>query len=134
MSVAPVLVDTNVASFLFANRPERALYQPALRGRRATIAFQTEAEMLAGADIRGWGGKRRQTLAEFLRDIPVIYPDRDTVRTWAHLRAALEKQGSVLDTADLWIAATALTHDLTLLAHDTAFRRVGGLKLVCLAP
>ncbi|MCO5168640.1 MAG: PIN domain-containing protein [Planctomycetes bacterium] len=127
----PVLLDTNVASFLFAVRPERALYQSALRDRRLAISFQTEAEMLAGADARGWGAKRRRMLAKFFDGVMVIYPERETVRTWAHLRAALEKQGLVVETADMWIASIALTRNLTLLAHDAVFRQIAGLKLVC---
>jgi len=134
MSVAPALLDTNVASFLLMARPEGALYQSALQGRRSVVAFQTAAELLAGADMRGWGAQRRRKLAGFFRESPVLYANQETVQTWAHLRAALSKRGIVLDTADLWIAATALTHDMALLAHDAVFRQIAGLKLVCHAP
>lgn len=134
MSTKPVLVDTNVASYSLMGRAESALYQNDLRGRRGAIAFQSAAELLAGADMRDWGAQRRRKLAKLLDDYLVVFPDMDTVRTWAHLRAALARQGLTIATPDLWIAATAIRHDLTLVAHDAVFRHVAGLKLVCHAP
>ena len=134
MSAAPVLLDTNVASFLHGGKPEAALYHHALRGRRAAVSFQTAAELLSGADMRGWGGQRRRGLASFLADTTILYPDMDMLRTWSHLRAALVKKGLTVATADMWVGATALRHDLTLLAHDGVFRQIAGLKLVCHAP
>lgn len=130
----PALLDTNVASFIFTARKEAALYEHDLRGRRRMIAFQTEAELLAGADIRGWTGRRRALLTRFLKDITTIYPTQATSRAYAHLHAALIKAGEPLQTADLWIAATSLATGITLVAHDAAFRRVAGLHLICRAP
>ncbi|MCW8138365.1 MAG: PIN domain-containing protein [Planctomycetota bacterium] len=131
MSVAPVLLDTNVASFLFSVRPEAALYHRDLRGRRMSVCFQSAAELMAGADIRGWGRTRRRALSAFLATLKIVHTDADLVQTWAHLRAALSKQGRVVATADMWIAAAALRHDLLLVAHDAVFRQIAGLKLVC---
>lgn len=130
----PAILDTNVASFILSGRAEAALYEHDLRGRRRLIAFQTEAELLAGADIRGWSGRRRASLTRFLKSVTTVYPTLATSRAYAHLRAALEHVGEPLETADLWIAATALAAGITLIAHDAAFRRVTGLRLVCHAP
>ena len=44
---------------------------------------------------------------------------------WHDLRAA----GAPVPTNDLWIAASALEHDLALLTADRHFERVPGLKL-----
>ncbi len=134
MSAKPILLDTNVASYLYGKKPEAALYDQAVRGRRAAVCFQTAAEMLSGADMRGWGAQRRSGLREFLDTKTIVYPDRPMLQTWAHLRAALRKKGIVVDNADMWVAATALALDVTLVAHDAVFRQIAGLKLVCHAP
>lgn len=134
MNESPALLDTSVASFLFSLRPQAALYHGYLRGRRMAVSFQTAAELMSGADIRGWGAARRRVLAEFLGTLTIIHSNADLLQTWAHLRAALTKKGLVVDTADMWIAATALCHGLTLVAHDAVFRQIAGLKLVCHAP
>lgn len=130
----PALLDTNVASFILTARAEAALYEHDLHGRRRMIAFQTEAELLAGADIRGWTGRRRASLTRFLKDVTTVYPTRGTSRAYGHLHAALTQAGEPLETADLWIAATSLATGITLIAHDAAFRRVSGLRLICRAP
>lgn len=81
--------------------------------------------------MRGWGAQRRRALKRFLDDALIVYPNRAMLQTWSHLRAALAKKGLVVDTADMWVAATALDLDLTLFAHDAVFRQIAGLKLVC---
>lgn len=134
MSDAPVLLDTNVASFLFSVRPQAALYHRDLHGRRMAVSFQTAAELLFGADVKDWGRTKRRALSAFLATLKVLHSDADLVQTCAHLRAALSKQGLVVASEDTWIAATALRHDLTLVAHDAVFRQIAGLKLVCHAP
>ena len=134
MSARPVLLDTNVASYMYGKKSEAALYEGAVRGRRVAVSFQTAAEMLSGADMRGWGAQRRSGLREFLDGKMIVYPDRPMLEIWAHLRAALRRKGVVVDTADMWVAATALALDVTLVAHDAVFRQIAGLKLVCHAP
>jgi predicted nucleic acid-binding protein len=80
------------------------------------------------------GGGTGSALAEFLETLTIVHSDADLLQVWAHLRAALSKKGLVVATADMWIAATALRHGLTLVAHDAVFRQIAGLKLVCHAP
>jgi predicted nucleic acid-binding protein len=104
------------------------------RLRSTTTPCGPAASLLSGADLRGWGAQRRRALTSFIGETTILYPDREMLQTWAHLRAALSKQGLIVAFADLWIAATALRHGLTLVAHDTVFRQVAGLKLVCHAP
>lgn len=45
----PVLIDTNVASYLFGKKREAELYAPCCDGRRALLAVQTVAELRIGA-------------------------------------------------------------------------------------
>ena len=47
-----VALDTTVASFMFAGRPEVALYEGDLLGNVAALPFQARAEMLLGAELR----------------------------------------------------------------------------------
>lgn len=130
MTRAPVLLDTNVASFVYGKRPQVALYADDLRGRRGLLAFQTVAEMLCGADAKGWGAKKRRELAEFLENYKIVHTTREMLSTWGHIKAATRRAGVVIETADLWIAATAITLDTTLVAHDAVFQLVPGLRLI----
>jgi tRNA(fMet)-specific endonuclease VapC len=56
------------------------------------------------------------------------------VRTWlvprfAALRLFLRRTGQIIGDHDIWIAATALEYDLTLVSGDRHFERIPDLKL-----
>ncbi len=131
---SPVVLDTNVASFVFGKKPEAALYRDDLADRRIVLSFMTMAEMLFGADNANWSKKKRADLQAFFDKYGVLYADKDIVVTWAKMQKDLRTVGKTLDDPDSWIAATALATDLPLVAHDAAFRFVPGLELICRAP
>jgi tRNA(fMet)-specific endonuclease VapC len=55
---------------------------------------------------------------ELLPQVGVLNFDISCAAEFGRLRAALMKQGRPVDAVDLQIAATALTHDLTLVTHN----------------
>lgn len=86
------------------------------------------AELYVGAykrnDIKGMGQ------ANYIAQTFEIIPISPHLEDYAKLRAGLERQGCKLDSMDLFIAASALAEDLTLVTHNTKhFSRVPGLKL-----
>lgn len=86
------------------------------------------AELYVGAykrnDIKGMGQ------ANYIAQTFEIIPISPHLEDYAKLRAGLERQGCKLDSMDLFIAASALAEDLTLVTHNTEhFSRVPGLKL-----
>ena len=50
-----VLVDTDVASFIFKQDTRETLYQPHLAGKQVCIAFMTVAELYYWAISKKWG-------------------------------------------------------------------------------
>lgn len=76
------------------------------------------AELDLWADLRGWGRQRQDALAKFLRPYTVIESDRELCRGWARLRAEAQSQGRKIETADAWIAATALLYQVPLVMHN----------------
>lgn len=86
------------------------------------------AELFVGAykrnDIKGMGQ------ANYIAQTFEIVRISSHLEDYAKLRAGLERQGCKLDSMDLFIAASALAEDLTLVTHNTKhFSRVPGLKL-----
>jgi predicted nucleic acid-binding protein len=49
----------------------------------------------------------------------ILNVDMNVVNTWARLQADAEKKGHRLPTMDSLIAATAMTHDFTLVSRNT---------------
>ncbi|MEC4985175.1 MAG: type II toxin-antitoxin system VapC family toxin [Oscillatoria sp. PMC 1068.18] len=56
--------------------------------------------------------------------------DLEIIEKAAEIYADLKIKGSIIQDADILIAATAITHDLTLVSHDTDLARVEEVKLV----
>jgi predicted nucleic acid-binding protein len=67
---------------------------------------------------------------ELLARVPILGIDEETALIYAELRSSLRKAGQLMSDNDLWIAATALRHGLTLISRDTAFDRIRDLKLL----
>ena len=133
--MALVLLDTSVASLLLPHRrprPERSLYEPHLKGNTLALSFQSVAELWKLAEKNNWSTKRREALEAFIQRFLVIPYDYDLTRVWARLTAHEEQAGRPLDSADAWIAATAVHRELTLYAHDRDFvgRTFPGLTVV----
>jgi tRNA(fMet)-specific endonuclease VapC len=53
--------------------------------------------------------------------------DKDTARFYGTVVMQLRRKGRPIPQNDMWIAATALQHNLTLLTKDTHFDEVNGL-------
>jgi tRNA(fMet)-specific endonuclease VapC len=60
----------------------------------------------------------------------MIAPDVAIARRYAEIRSYLRARGLLIADNDLWIAATALTHDLTLVSRDAHFDRIPGLRVL----
>lgn len=73
---------------------------------------------------------QRFGLEAFLARVEVIAPDIAIARRYAEIRSYLRVRGTLIGDNDLWIAATALAHDLTLVSRDAHFDRVPGLRVL----
>ncbi len=103
----PVVLDTDVVSFLFKSDSRAQAYLPYLRNRQWLISFMTEAELEQWALLSNWQGKRIDWLRAFLARFVVVPSSRDLVLKWAEVMVAARRAGRRLETADAWIAATA---------------------------
>jgi predicted nucleic acid-binding protein len=66
----------------------------------------------------------------FIRTTKVLPLSRLTMERFAHIRGDLRKQGQLLADMDLLIAATAITHNLTLVTGNKRhFARIPGLTI-----
>lgn len=55
--------------------------------------------------------------------------DAETAAIYSRVRTELQCAGNLLPENDLWIAATALPHDLILAIRDQHFSRIAALTL-----
>ena len=130
-----LVFDTNVISYLFKGDTRGDLYQPYVTGSLGIVSFMTIAELELWANTRNWGPRKRAELEIFLQPFTVIESDRALCHQWAAIKDQVESNGSHIDTADTWIAATALLYRVPLVSHNrNHFNRVPGLQLISEAP
>ena len=59
--------------------------------------------------------------------VSVLLPSRETAEHYARIFVQLKHAGTPVPDNDLWIAALALEHDLTLITRDRHFERIAQL-------
>ncbi|MGA3020086.1 MAG: PIN domain-containing protein [Bryobacteraceae bacterium] len=120
MDLTPVVVDTDVVSFLFKAHPLAPGYQAILAGRRLAVSLITMAEIEYGMEAKSWGSSRRELMRRFLSRFTPLLPDTETARVWARIKSACEKKGRPITFADAWIAAAALQLNVPLVTHNAS--------------
>ena len=87
-------------------------------------------EMHEGISVTGDPDRTAAEYVAFLEGVRIFDVDRNVALTFASVRRGLRRTGQLISDNDLWIAATAICHDLTLVSRDKAFDRVPNLKLL----
>ncbi len=120
-----------MVSYIYHNNPIARPYLERMIGHHALISFQTYEELLYGV-LRGrWGQRRIDELFEYVdATYDIVESDLSLAKTCADLRADCRHRGRRLDTADAWIAATAILLNCPLLSHDRDFGNPPGLKVI----
>jgi len=71
---------------------------------------------------------RRLGTLSAVADIELLPVDERVAASWALLRQRLATLQRRLNVNDLWIAATALTHDLPVVTQDADFDPIAGVS------
>lgn len=130
-ATTPIVVDTDVVSFLFKSHSLAPAYQTILAGRALAVSLFTVAEIEYGMEVKNWGATRRDLMRRFLARFTMLLPDAETARLWARIKSYCEKKGRPITFADAWIAATALRLNVPLATHNAGdFEIVNGLKIL----
>ena len=126
------LLDTNVLSELFKKHPEPKVSNWLKDADQGSLYLSvlTVGEIRKGIE-KMEHGSRKTKLVQFLeKDVPIQFEERilpvdiKVAEAWGLLEAQANRP---LPTVDAFIAATAITHNLTLVTrniHDFSFSRL----------
>jgi tRNA(fMet)-specific endonuclease VapC len=134
-AMARLVVDTDVASFVFKWHPDFApRYVGIIRGSELVVSFMTVAEMRQGAIYANWGPRKCDLLEAYLADFSVLHSDNLLCSTWAAVRNESIRKGRQISAADAWIAATALILSAPLVTNNPKdYRHLEKVQLISAA-
>lgn len=93
---------------------------------RLHITLTTAGEMACGAT-----GRDRGVWEKLFQRFEVLEPDREAAWRYGQVYAYLRDQGRLIGANDLWIAATALAHELPVVTRNVEeLKRVPNLEVV----
>ena len=125
------IVDTDVVSMLFKGDTRAIAYRSHLTHKLLGISFMTLAELERWSLERQWGTSRRLDLAQHLRHYTVLPVSRELCLKWAEVSFAARRKGRPIQTADAWIAASALHYQVPLITNNRSdYSAVDGLVLL----
>jgi tRNA(fMet)-specific endonuclease VapC len=123
------LLDTDICSAYLKARPS-VWSKVILHGGQLHVSAITVGELFTWAARRTAGAKRRHGLVEFLETVKVLDVTSSIAERFGELRADLLDRGQAPPDFDLFIAATALEYDLTMITHNLRdFSGISGLRI-----
>ena len=127
--------DTNVlVDFLRGRLPLALELLKDADSRLIKVPAIVKAELLVGANKSNNPEKARNAVEQLLVNFEVLPFDDRCATTYAKVRANLELAGKKIESNDLMIAATAISHDAILATNDVNdFGRIANLRLMSLA-
>jgi len=121
------LLDTNVVIALFADDPAvLALLQDC---EEVFVSSVVLGELYYGAAKSAHAVENTRRIDEFASSIAVLPCTQETARRYGRLKESLLSKGTPIPENDLWIAAHADEHQLTLTSRDDHFRHITSLSL-----
>lgn len=121
------LLDTNVAIRVL----NRELDPEDRRdpGIEVYLCLTVAGELIFGAASSARSRINRDRIDRLVDLCPVVPQNLRTADRYGGLKAELRKLGRPIPENDLWIAASALQHDLTLATRDRPFDQIAGLRV-----
>jgi tRNA(fMet)-specific endonuclease VapC len=130
-SMNAAIIDTDVVSMIFKGDSRAQRYRVQFTGRLVGISFMTLAELERWQLERRWGAVRKADLAQHLTKYIVLPANRELCTKWAEVSWEARRQGRPIQTADAWIAASALYYDVPLITNNASdYEMVSGLQLL----
>ena len=87
-------------------------------------------EILYGIKRSGNDARAVEQWRRFSENVVILRPDELTAAAYADIKQHLASKGKLIPDNDMWIAATAKSHDLPLYCRDHHFEELTGLMTI----
>ncbi len=120
------LLDTNIVIALFAE--DIAVQKHMAKAGEIFIPVIVIGELFFGAFKSGRPRANTVRIENFAAGNTILACDIGTSREYGRIKNLLHKKGHPIPENDIWIAALAMEHGLTLVSCDEHFKKIDGLK------
>ena len=121
------LIDTNIIIRFFKGETE--LFSLFDDLENLYISSISVGELMYGAELSAKKEFNRDIYFCFCEQMKVLYPDLEISKNYGKVKASLKAKGKPIPENDIWIAATCLAADLTLVTADSDFSWIDGLSV-----
>jgi tRNA(fMet)-specific endonuclease VapC len=125
------LLDTDICIYITKHSPVDVVkkFQQMPVGAFA-MSVVNYGELYFGSEKSMHAKKAHAALEALIGRVPVLPLPPEAATHYGRIRAVLEKQGNIIGSNDLWIAAHCLALNLTLITNNTReFQRVPALRI-----
>lgn len=123
-----VLLDTNIVIAFFAQEP--IVLQNMQAVDQFLIPSVVLGELYFGARKSGKVAHNLKRIDELATTTAILGCDAETARQYGQIKDELRQKGRPLPENDIWIAAIARQHNLSLSTRDVHFEQVDHLSIV----
>jgi tRNA(fMet)-specific endonuclease VapC len=121
------LLDTNAAIFYLNG--DQAVKEVIDSADAVFLSSIVLGELYFGAEHSGRVAKNIAQIEQFISGRTLLFSDKETARWYARVLNGLTRKGRPIPDNDVWIAATAFQHNLTVLTRDSHFNEVDNLPI-----
>jgi tRNA(fMet)-specific endonuclease VapC len=119
------LLDSNIVIGLL--RGDQAVQARLANEPETFVNVVVLGELYFGARKSQHVDRNVERIEEFAGSVSILCCEHET-RRYGALKRDLERSGRLMPENDIWIAATAIQHGLTLVTRDTHFEAVEELE------
>ena len=124
------LLDTDTCVFWLRGYETVRKHLIAAKLENIAVSLITVAELRYGAVCSTHPEQNHRAIDDFIGGVTVFGVNAETARSFGDIKANLRQRGMLIEDFDLIIAATACTHNFTLVTNNLAhFLRISGLHL-----
>lgn len=122
-----VLLDTNIVIALFAN--DTSVLSALRSATEVCVPVVVLGELYYGARKSARSAENALRIADLAAATTIIQCDAETAIAYGETKMSLQALGMPIPENDVWIAAIAQQHALTLATRDAHFDAVPGLSI-----
>jgi tRNA(fMet)-specific endonuclease VapC len=121
------LLDTNIVIAIFAAEP--AVLERVATVDEVFVPAITLGELYYGAQKSTRSEANINRIDAFSTTMAILGCDEATARQYGRIKDELRAKGRPIPENDIWIAAVAMQHGLTVVSRDDHFANIAGLPV-----